>query len=78
MEIPLVVLWLVLGAVFFTIFMKFINVKGFFHAIQLVRGKYDDPDDKGEVSHFQALVTALSGLTLDSYPTFGKPEILYL
>lgn len=61
LEIPLVVLWLVLGAVFFTIFMKFINVKGFFHAIQLVRGKYDDPDDKGEVSHFQALVTALSG-----------------
>ncbi len=61
LEIPLVVLWLVLGAVFFTIYMKFINVKGFFHAIQLVRGKYDDPDDKGEVSHFQALVTALSG-----------------
>lgn len=61
LDIPLVVLWLVLGAVFFTVFMKFINVKGFFHAIQLVRGKYDDPDDKGEVSHFQALVTALSG-----------------
>ena len=61
LDIPLVVLWLVLGAVFFTIYMKFINVKGFFHAIQLVRGKYDDPDDKGEVSHFQALVTALSG-----------------
>ena len=61
LEIPLVVLWLVLGAVFFTIYMKFVNVKGFFHAIQLVRGKYDDPDDKGEVSHFQALVTALSG-----------------
>ena len=61
LDIPLVVLWLVLGAVFFTIYMKFINVKGFFHAIQLVRGKYDDPEDKGEVSHFQALVTALSG-----------------
>ena len=61
LDIPLVVLWLVLGAVFFTLFMKFINVKGFFHAIQLVRGKYDDPEDKGEVSHFQALVTALSG-----------------
>ena len=61
LDIPLVVLWLVLGAIFFTIFMKFVNVKGFFHAIQLVRGKYDDPDDKGEVSHFQALVTALSG-----------------
>ncbi len=63
LEIPLVVLWLVLGAIFFTIYMKFINIKGFFHAIQLVRGKYDDPNhkEKGEVSHFQALVTALSG-----------------
>ena len=61
LDIPLVVLWLVLGAVFFTVYMRFINVKGFFHAIQLVRGKYDDPEDKGEVSHFQALVTALSG-----------------
>ena len=60
-KIPFVVFWLVVGALFFTLFMRFINVKGFFHAIQLVRGKYDDPEDKGEVSHFQALVTALSG-----------------
>jgi len=41
--------------------MKFINVRGFKHAIELVQGKYDNPDDKGEVSHFQALATALSG-----------------
>ena len=60
-KIPFVVFWLVLGAVIFTIYMRFINIKGFFHAIQLVRGKYDDPNHKGEVSHFQALVTALSG-----------------
>lgn len=60
-KIPFVVFWLVLGAIIFTIYMRFINVKGFFHAIQLVRGKYDDPNHKGEVSHFQALVTALSG-----------------
>jgi len=59
-SIPLVVLWLVLGAVFFTIKMGFINLKGSRHAIDLIRGKYDDPKDKGEVSHFQALVTALS------------------
>jgi AGCS family alanine or glycine:cation symporter len=56
-----VVVWLILGAVFFTIFMRFINIRGFKHALDLVRGKYSNPDDKGEVSHFQALTTALSG-----------------
>lgn len=59
-HIPLVVLWLMIGAVIFTIYMKFINIRGFKHAIDIVRGKYDDPDHKGEVSHFQALTTALS------------------
>ena len=59
-KIPLVVVWLVFGAVFFTIKMKFINIRGFKHAIELVKGKYDNPKDKGEVSHFQALATALS------------------
>ncbi len=60
MGIPVVVIWLVVGAIFFTLRMNFINVRGFKHAIQLVRGDYDNPDDKGEVSHFQALTTALS------------------
>ncbi|HHN48286.1 MAG TPA: alanine:cation symporter family protein [Bacteroidales bacterium] len=58
--IALVVVWLILGAVFFTVYLKFLNIKGFFHALHIVRGKYDNPDDKGEVSHFQALATALS------------------
>ena len=60
-KMPLVVLWLVLGATFFTIYMGFINLKGIKHAFQLIRGDYDKPGDEGEVSHFQALVTALSG-----------------
>jgi AGCS family alanine or glycine:cation symporter len=59
--IPFIVIWLVLGAIFFTIKMKFINFRGAKHAVELVRGVYDDPNDKGEVSHFQALTTALSG-----------------
>ena len=59
--IPLIVVWLVLGAIFFTLRTGFVQLKGAKHAIALVRGKYDDPsDDSGEVSHFQALVTALS------------------
>ncbi len=37
-----------------------IQRKAFFHGIQVVRGKYDDPSDPGEISHFQALCTALS------------------
>ena len=60
MGIPIVVIWLVVGAVFFTVRMNFINIRGFKHAIQLVKGDFDNPDDQGEVSHFQALTTALS------------------
>ena len=59
-KIPFIVVWLMIGALFFTIFMRFINFTGIKHAIQLVSGKYDNPDDKGEVTHFQALTTALS------------------
>lgn len=58
---PLIVLWLIAGAIFLTLRMGFINLRGFKHAIDVVRGKYDDPSDEGEVSHFQALATALSG-----------------
>ncbi len=60
MSIPFVVVWLVLGAVFFTVRMRFINFRAFKHAIQLIAGKFDKPGSKGEVSHFQALATALS------------------
>ncbi len=59
-NIPLIVVWLVMGALFFTIRMGFVNFRGVKHAIALVRGVYEDPNDKGEVSHFQALTTALS------------------
>lgn len=58
---PFIVLWLFVAALFFTLRLGFINVRGFKHAIDVVRGKYDDPHDEGEVSHFQALATAVSG-----------------
>lgn len=57
---PLVVLWLLAGAIFFTVRMKFINIRAFAHAINVVRGQYDNPDEPGEVTHFQALSAALS------------------
>ena len=59
-QIPIVVLWLVLGSVFLTLRMGFINIRAFKHAINVTRGKYSDPNDTGEVSHFQALAAALS------------------
>ena len=58
--LPLVVLWLVVAAVFLTVRMGFINFRAFKHAIQVTRGRYTDPNEPGEVSHFQALTTALS------------------
>lgn len=57
---PLVVLWLIVGAIFFTLRMKFINIRAFRHSIDVVRGRYDDPNETGEVTHFQALTAALS------------------
>jgi AGCS family alanine or glycine:cation symporter len=59
-NIPLAVFWLILGAVFFTVRMQFINVRGFKHAILVTAGKFDRPGAEGEVSHFQALTAALS------------------
>ena len=60
-NVPFIVVWLVFGALFFTFKMNFINLRGFSHAIALVKGDFSDPKNKGEVSHFQALTTALSG-----------------
>ena len=59
-KIPFVVIWLVVGATIFTIYMSFVNLRGFRHALDVVRGRFDNPNDPGEVSHFQALATALS------------------
>lgn len=59
--IPFVLIWLIVGAMIFTVYMRFVNIRSFGHAINVVRGKYDNPDDSGEVSHFQALTAALSG-----------------
>lgn len=58
--IPFIVLWLIFGAIFFTIRMGFVNFWGWRHSIKLVRGAYDEDDAPGEVTHFQALATAVS------------------
>ncbi len=60
-SVPWVVIWLVIAATFFTFYFKFINLRSFRHGFALIRGKYDYSKAPGEVTHFQALSTALSG-----------------
>ena len=59
-DVPLVVLWLVAGSLFFTLRFQFVNFRAFRHAVDCVRGRYTDPSEAGEISHFQALSAALS------------------
>ena len=59
-KLPFLVMILVLGAIFFTFWFRWINLRGFVHAVNVVRGKFDNPDDEGEISHFRALTSALS------------------
>ena len=58
--IPLIVLILLFGSIFFTVYHGWLNVRGFKHAIDVTRGKFDNPNDPGEITHFQALTSALS------------------
>jgi AGCS family alanine or glycine:cation symporter len=60
-QIPFVLVWLIIAATVFTFYFKFINLRAFKHGFELVRGDYSDPQAAGEVTHFQALATALSG-----------------
>ena len=60
-QIPFVLVWLIVAATIFTFYFKFINLRAFKHGFELVRGDYHDPKAAGEVTHFQALATALSG-----------------
>ena len=62
-NIRLIVIWLFLAALFFSFYLKFVNIWGFKHSIALISGKFENrfTEAKGEVSHFQALTAALSG-----------------
>lgn len=61
--IPFIVVWLSVGAIFFTLYFKFINFRGVKETFLLLRGKYGnvmEKDAPGEMTHFQALATSLS------------------
>ena len=60
-QLPLIVLWLVGASTFFTFYFKFLNLRGFKHAFELLRGDFSKLDHSGELSHFQALATAVAG-----------------
>ena len=60
-DVPLIVCWLIFAAFFFTFYMGFVNFRGFTHAVSIVRGALKNDKHEGEISHFQALSTAMSG-----------------
>jgi alanine or glycine:cation symporter, AGCS family len=59
-QLPLILAWLFVGALFFTLRFRFVNVRAFRHGVAIVLGRVPEPDAEGEVSHFQALASALS------------------
>lgn len=58
--IPFIVIWLIIGSIFFTFRLGFVNLRGFRHSIDLAKGKFNDPDAPGTITHFQAMATAVS------------------
>ncbi|MEM6781368.1 MAG: alanine/glycine:cation symporter family protein [Pseudomonadota bacterium] len=60
-DIKLILVWLVYLSLFLTVYLGFINIRYFGHAINVLRGKYDDPNADGQINRFQALSTSLSG-----------------
>jgi AGCS family alanine or glycine:cation symporter len=46
--------------VFYTVYLRFVQFRKFKHSVEVISGKFDDPDEKGDLSHFQALSSALS------------------
>lgn len=61
LSLPFILLWLAGGAVFLTCFFRFLNFRAFGLALRTVRGKYSSDADPGEITHFQALTSAVSG-----------------
>jgi AGCS family alanine or glycine:cation symporter len=60
-KIPLIVAWLVAAGVFFTIYLRGLNLRGMPEALRIVSGRRQFPDDTGEISAWAALSTAISG-----------------
>jgi len=59
-QAPLLAIVLLGTGLFVTLRLGFVQVRGFKHAVAIATGKYDDPNDEGDLKHYQALTTALS------------------
>ncbi|MEM7511614.1 MAG: amino acid carrier protein [Bacteroidota bacterium] len=57
---PHLLVLLIGGGLFFIFYIRFLPYKYFGHAIDILRGKYDDPDEEGQLTHYQALSTAIA------------------
>jgi len=60
-KMPFVIILLLVAATIFTVYFKGINFRSFKLAVRTIRGKYSTPTDPGEITHFQALASAVSG-----------------
>ncbi|WFG45847.1 alanine/glycine:cation symporter family protein [Pseudonocardia alni] len=60
-DFPLIVGWLILAGVLFTLYFGFVQFRSIGLALRIVRGRYTRRDEPGEITHFQALASALSG-----------------
>jgi AGCS family alanine or glycine:cation symporter len=60
LQLPIVVVWLSFAALFFTLRFRFVNLRAFRHGIDVLRGRYAERADVGEISPFQALSAAIS------------------
>ena len=60
-DVPLIVMWSAVAALFFTVYLRFINVRALGLAIRHAKGDFADPTARGEISHFKAVATAVSG-----------------
>jgi alanine or glycine:cation symporter, AGCS family len=59
-NVPFLVAWLIAGGIYLTFKMNFVGFKYFSHAFNIIRGKYETKDDKGLITPFGSLTTALS------------------
>tara|TARA_Y100001936_G_scaffold238465_1_gene270323 strand:+ start:5535 stop:6989 length:1455 start_codon:yes stop_codon:yes gene_type:complete len=60
-KLPLILVWLVVAALFFTFYFRFINIRYFKHSVLVAFNRFPEPNADGQISSFQALATSLSG-----------------
>jgi AGCS family alanine or glycine:cation symporter len=60
-QLPLIMVWLIMGGIVCTLAFRFVNLRGFRHSARVIRGDFSSHDHPGEATPFQALSTAVSG-----------------